>query len=170
MYVEDVKRFELQLNAKQTRLAAKNKQKDISNQIMQRKELEDEQRRLQKHGSYQPQSSLGRPHDNSSGPLSRKFNFMDINELKQHESGILNLFEGKKELSKYVSHNKVDPKTGKPNRQYVRLTQREYQTIFDRDPTFNEKKAVVDQFRRKWKEDKGYCSMFDKRKDFKEAR
>ena len=69
-----------------------------------------------------------------------------------------------------MSHNRVNPKTGQPNRQYVRLTQREYQTIFDRAPNFYEKKAVVDQFRRKWKEDKGYCSMFDKRKDFKDAK
>ena len=101
---------------------------------------------------------------------SRKFTFMNINELKQHENGILNLFEGKKDLARYVSHNKVNPKTGQPNRQYVRLSQKEYQTIFEKNPSFREKKAVVDQFRRKWKEDKGYCSMFEKRKNFKDAK
>ena len=38
--------------------------------------------------------------------------------------------------------------------------------MFDRAPNFYEKKSMVDQLRRKWKEDKGYCSMFSKRKDF----
>ena len=42
--------------------------------------------------------------------------------------------------------------------------------MFDRAPNFYEKKSMVDQLRRKWKEDKGYCSMFSKRKDFKDAK
>ena len=34
------------------------------------------------------------------------FDYMNIDELKQHENGILNLFEGEKNIAKYVSHNK----------------------------------------------------------------
>ena len=52
----------------------------------------------------------------------------------------------------------------------MRLSQQEYDTIFERDPSFNEKKAFVDVFRRKWREDKGYCSMFDKRSNYKLAK
>jgi hypothetical protein len=33
------------------------------------------------------------------------FDYMNIDELKQHEHGILNLFEGEKNISGYVSHN-----------------------------------------------------------------
>jgi hypothetical protein len=43
-------------------------------------------------------------------------------------------------------------------------------TIFEHKPSFNEKKAFVSMFRRKWKEDKGYCSLFDKRKSVKLAK
>ena len=94
---------------------------------------------------------------------------MNIDELKQHENGILNLFEEEKHMAQYDSHNKIDAKTGK-SKSYVRLSQFEYDTIFERDPSFNEKKAFVDVFRRKWREDKGYCSMFDKRSNYKLAK
>ena len=90
------------------------------------------------------------------------FDYMNIDELQQHGNGILNLFEGDKAMAQYDSHNKIDAKSGK-SKSYVRLSQQEYDTIFERDPSFNEKKAFVDVFRRKWREDKGYCSMFDKR-------
>jgi hypothetical protein len=59
--------------------------------------------------------------------------------------------------------------THKPKK-YVRLSQFEYETIFEKDPSFNEKQAFVEVFRRKWKEDKGYCSMFDKRQKFRKAK
>jgi len=36
-------------------------------------------------------------------------------------------------------------------------------------PSFPEKKAFVDIFRKKWKEDKGYCSVFDKITEYKQA-
>lgn len=83
---------------------------------------------------------------------------MKINELKQHECGILDLFEEDKQLTKYISHNQNE----KYASSYVRLTQNEYDTIFESKPSFNEKKAFVSMFRKKWNEDKGYCSLFDK--------
>lgn len=45
---------------------------------------------------------------------------------------------------------------------YQRLNQDQYADIFEHAPSFNEKKAFVNVFRKKWKEDKGYCSLFDK--------
>lgn len=90
---------------------------------------------------------------------------MEINQLKQHESGILDMFEGDKQLAKYVSHNKARMQSS-----YVRLKSDEYGTIFEHKPSFNEKKAFVGMFRKKWKEDKGYCSLFDKRKTAKLAK
>lgn len=99
---------------------------------------------------------------------------MNIDELKQHEHGILNLFEGDKVISRYISHNQppVDRQKGLLHKakKYVRLSQNEYETIFEKDPSFNEKRAFVEVFRRKWKEDKGYCSMFDKRQKFRKAK
>ena len=96
-----------------------------------------------------------------------QFDHMNIDELKQHENGILNLFEGEKNIAKYVSHNKPsatgESVNGQKSKKYVRLSQYEYETIFEKDPSFNEKKAFVEVFRKKWKEDKGFCSMFDKR-------
>ena len=98
---------------------------------------------------------------------------MNIDELKQHENGILNLFEGERIIGRYVSHNN-EAQTGlgggQKNRKYVRLSQFEYDTIFEKDPSFNEKKAFVEVFRRKWREDKGYCSMFDKRQKYRKAK
>ena len=103
-----------------------------------------------------------------------QFDYMNIDELKQHENGILNLFEGEKNIAKYVSHNKPammkDTGPGQKCKKYVRLSQYEYETIFEMNPSFNEKKAFVEVFRRKWKEDKGYCSMFDKRQKYRKAK
>ena len=103
-----------------------------------------------------------------------QFDHMNIDELKQHENGILNLFEGEKNIAKYVSHNKPSDTKDVPNGQkfkkYVRLSQYEYETIFEKDPSFNEKKAFVEVFRKKWKEDKGHCSMFDKRQNYRKAK
>ena len=86
----------------------------------------------------------------------------------------MNLFEGEKNIAKYVSHNKPatikDPGPGQKCKKYVRLSQFEYETIFEMNPSFNEKKAFVEVFRRKWKEDKGYCSMFDKRQKYRKAK
>jgi len=103
---------------------------------------------------------------------NQNFNYMEINELKQHEKGILNLFEGEGQMAKYVSHNKTSLAGGRGSKSttYVRLSQVEYESIFERDPSFNEKKAFVDVFRRKWKEDKGYTSMFHRRQGYKLAK
>jgi len=49
---------------------------------------------------------------------------------------------------------------------YVRLSSSDYNKIFDREPTFNEKKAFVGIFRHKWMQDKKYASMFDRRKQY----
>jgi hypothetical protein len=88
---------------------------------------------------------------------------MSINELKQHEKGILNLYESQ---GRRVSHNKVEPS----NIFDIKLTQLEYESIFDNPPTFPEKKAFVEVFRKKWREDRGYCSVFEKLQNYKEAR
>jgi hypothetical protein len=47
--------------------------------------------------------------------------------------------------------------------QSLGITQEEYDSIFHDNPTFYEKRAFVEMFRRKWREDKGFCSLFDKR-------
>lgn len=52
----------------------------------------------------------------------------------------------------------------------IKLTQLEYESIFDNQPTFPEKRAFVEVFRKKWREDKGYCSIFEKLHGYKEAR
>lgn len=52
----------------------------------------------------------------------------------------------------------------------MRLEQNQYQTIFEHKPSFNEKKAFVGMFRKKWKEDRGYCSLFDKIKQCRLAK
>ena len=90
---------------------------------------------------------------------------MNIGELKQHEKGILNLYELPKE-KKAQQHNKTDNGS---NIFDIKLTSYEYESIFDNPPTFFEKKAFVDVFRKKWREDKGYCSMFNKRQIYKDA-
>lgn len=51
----------------------------------------------------------------------------------------------------------------------AKLSQQEYDSIFDNPPTFQEKKAFVEIFRRKWREDKGYCSLFEKLAGYKQA-
>ena len=55
---------------------------------------------------------------------------MNIDELKQHENGILNLFEGEKHIANYVSHNKPaavkESIQGQKLKKYVRLSQYEY--------------------------------------------
>ena len=43
--------------------------------------------------------------NNAEEPKGKKFDNMGIDELRQHESGILNLFEGERNIAKYVSHN-----------------------------------------------------------------
>ena len=85
---------------------------------------------------------------------------MKINELKQHEHGILNMFEGDQEQGR-KSHNKPSGN---------RLSHKEYDKIFARNPSFNEKKAFVDLFRKKWRGDKGYASMFDRMRSYRIAK
>lgn len=90
---------------------------------------------------------------------------MNIHELKQHEVGILNLYE--QNTGYKIKHNKTD---NGMNIFDIRLSAGEYDSIFDNPPTFQEKKAFVEVFRKKWKEDKGYCSVFDKRSIYKAAK
>jgi len=40
---------------------------------------------------------------------------------------------------------------------------RDYDRIFDSQPTFNEKKAFVHVFRQKWMRDQKHTSLFDRR-------
>jgi hypothetical protein len=95
----------------------------------------------------------------------RNFNKMTINELKQHEKGILNLYESQQAMAKMISHNKNE--SGEGNIFDIKLTQTEYDSIFDNPPTFPEKRAFIEVFRKKWREDKGYCSMFEKMQTYK---
>lgn len=66
-----------------------------------------------------------------------------------------------------ISHNKEG--NGAQNIFDVKLSQLEYESIFDNPPTFPEKKAFVEVFRKKWREDKGYCSVFEKLSSYKNA-
>jgi hypothetical protein len=51
-----------------------------------------------------------------------------------------------------------------------RLSANEYNQIFDREPSFNERKAFVDVFRKQWKDDMGYGSKFNRRRSYKMAK
>lgn len=87
---------------------------------------------------------------------------MPIEELMAHEKGILNLFE----------HTLKDsPKLTSAELLAHNISQEEYESIFhDHHASFYEKRAFVDMFRRKWREDKGLCSLFDKRQTYKKAK
>lgn len=79
------------------------------------------------------------------------------------------MFEDEKHLKVYATqHNKLqgDLRTGK----YVRLPSSDYNQIFDREPTFNEKKAFINIFRQKWMQENKHSSMFDRRKLYTEAK
>ena len=86
---------------------------------------------------------------------------MDIRELKQHEAGILNLFETELQRRKCTAQHNV---TDKDKGEYVRLKQNEYEQIFDREPSFNEKRAFTGIFRHQWKQEQKYTSVFDRRR------
>lgn len=49
------------------------------------------------------------------------------------------------------------------------MSPEEYESIFEHQPSFYEKKAFSELFMRKWKEEKGYCSKFTRRPIYKEA-
>lgn len=70
------------------------------------------------------------PKTKTSSNISN-FNKMSIYELKQHEQGILNLYN--KDFPSKGIHNKL---TSKENAFDVRLTNFEYDSIFDNPPTF----------------------------------
>ena len=89
---------------------------------------------------------------------------MNIQELQRHEKGILNVFNF--DPSSAPVHTKGED----ANIFQVRLSSQEYDSIFENPPSFYEKKAFVDLFRKKWRSDKGYCSLFSKRRQYKEAR
>ncbi len=72
-----------------------------------------------------------------------------------HEKGILNLLEKKEDEQRQLAQT---------------ISQDEYESIFHDNPTFYEKKAFVEMFRRKWREDKGFCSIFEKRQLYKQAK
>ena len=46
----------------------------------------------------------------------------------------------------------------------------EYEEIFERTPTFEEKKAFINLIRHKWKEEMKLTSIFDRRKIYKNAK
>lgn len=87
---------------------------------------------------------------------------MNVNDLVRHERGILNMFN----IPKTSTHNQHDPE----NIFNVHLNRNEYDAIFENPASFYEKQALAEIFRKKWKEDQGYCSLFLKRPAYKEAK
>ncbi|CAI2360928.1 unnamed protein product [Moneuplotes crassus] len=86
---------------------------------------------------------------------------MELNDLVRHEKGILNLYKNDEvpaSLKKSINNPKSIFK--------INLTKEDYSGIFDKDSSFYEKQAFAAIFRKKWKKDQGYCSLFDKRKKF----
>lgn len=53
---------------------------------------------------------------------------------------------------------------------YQRLDHSDYEQIFERPPTFNEKKAFISLFRHKWKQDMKLTSVFERRHKYKIAK
>ncbi len=82
---------------------------------------------------------------------------MPITELIAHERGILNLLDKSLAAAESSSEPLIIPNP------LSIISQDEYDSIFHDNPTFYEKRAFVEMFRRKWREDKGLCSIFDKR-------
>ncbi len=92
-------------------------------------------------------------------PRAKKsFRHMSIKELRLHETGILNLYKDGGALAH--THNK---EVESEDMFDVRLTKEEYESIFEGPPTFHEKRAFMENFRKKWREDHGHCSLFDRR-------
>jgi hypothetical protein len=89
---------------------------------------------------------------------------MPISELMVHEKGILNLLD----VCDQTPSAMPDPKDNS-HLYALGISQEEYDSIFHDNPTFYEKRAFVEMFRRKWREDKGLCSLFDKRSLYKKA-
>lgn len=95
---------------------------------------------------------------------SDDFKHMPISELMVHEKGILNLLDVcDKSPTALGSNSKETPYFA------LGISQEEYDSIFHDNPTFYEKRAFVEMFRRKWREDKGLCSLFDKRPMYRKA-
>ena len=105
---------------------------------------------------HQQSSPLGRKNATMQIGDADDFKAMPIEELMAHEKGILNLLDQEEEVKKLTKIAQT-------------ISQDEYESIFHDNPTFYEKKAFVEMFRRKWREDKGFCSIFDKRQLYKQA-
>ena len=184
MYFEDIYTFPIEMRHKKDRQERKRKRLDIGQRLQEEREQElwdRKEERLALGKKIRPRTGNDSQVDAAGGDGKigmGNFDYMNIDELKQHENGILNLFEGERNIAKYVSHNQAASVKGngppapgtKGAKNYVRLSQYEYETIFEKDPSFNEKRAFVEVFRKKWKEDKGYCSMFDKRGKYRKAK
>ena len=103
---------------------------------------------------------------------------MSLNELKMHEKGILQIAEDDiTAIRRVTKNNKLSTsQIGSLSQNNLglgadtKLTKDEYNQIFDRDPTFNERKAFVNVFRKQWKDDLGYGSAFNRRKSYKMAK
>eukprot|EP00347_Sterkiella_histriomuscorum_P022517 403338193 len=183
-YIENIETFSLKFNRKEKLLLNSFKKKQ-TNDYLQSKVNEKVQRRASTSALSQRQNiesdmqQKNQQSNNNHKKSPRKelidnqrnfknFTQMSIYELKQHEKGILNLYDTvNQSVPQKILHNK--PSQGQSNVFDVRLSQNEYDSIFDSVPSFKEKKAFIEVFRKKWKEDKGFCSMFDKRQAFKQA-
>ena len=51
----------------------------------------------------------------------------------------------------------------------IDFSSKDYESIFTHRPSFYERRATSDLLRRKWKEDKGYCSKFKLRNEYRKS-
>lgn len=77
----------------------------------------------------------------------RNFRYMSIKELRLHETGILNLYRD--DAPKRKIHNKKEEERDEICD--VKLTKDEYESIFEGVPSFYEKKAFMENLRKKWR-------------------
>ena len=79
---------------------------------------------------------------------------------------MLNVYETENTINHQRAEKKsVDAKSGFDFG--VRLSQEEYASIFQKPVSFYAKKAHVDSLRQRWREDKGYGSIFQKVPQFR---
>ena len=83
---------------------------------------------------------------------------MDIGQVRQHENGILNIFDNRTQ----VSHNKLPRDT-------ISFEAQDYALIFDHEPSFYEKKAFTQVLRRKWMQDMRLVGQLARRKQLKSS-
>ena len=116
VFFEDIYTFPIEMNAKKERENRKRRNFDIGKQLQEDREQEkwdkfENRLALSRDNGQNQRPKTGQevsPDAEKGGMLGGgQFGYMNIDELKQHESGILNLFEGEKNIAKYISHNQL---------------------------------------------------------------